>query len=98
MKIVTTVKDLRSQVAAWRADGARVGLVPTMGALHEGHLALAGEARKRCRRTVVSIFVNPAQFAPHEDFDRYPRALDDDAGKLEGRADLIFAPTVSEMY
>jgi pantoate--beta-alanine ligase len=98
MKIVTTVKDLRAQVAAWRGAGDRIGLVPTMGALHAGHLSLVEESRKRCGRTVVSIFVNPAQFAPHEDFDRYPRALQADVEKLGDAAALIFAPSVAEMY
>jgi pantoate--beta-alanine ligase len=98
MKIVRTVAELRAEVAAWRKAGARVGLVPTMGALHAGHLALVENARKRAGRVVVSIFVNPAQFAPHEDFDRYPRTLDSDCAKLEGRADLVFAPSVAEMY
>ena len=97
-EIVTTVRGLRAQVAAWRRDGQRVGLVPTMGALHAGHLFLVEESRKRSRRTVVSIFVNPAQFAPHEDFDRYPRTLQADAGKLGAHADLIFAPSVAQMY
>ena len=97
-EIVTTVRGLRAHVAAWRKDGLRIGLVPTMGALHEGHLFLVGESRKRSQRTIVSIFVNPAQFAPHEDFDRYPRALQADAEKLGARADLIFAPSVAEMY
>src|SRR6185312_6111501 len=98
MKIVTTAKDLRAQVAAWRAGGERVGLVPTMGALHEGHLSLVEEARRHAGRVVVSIFVNPAQFAPHEDFDRYPRDLQADAVKLGAGTDLIFAPTVKDMY
>ena len=93
-----TVRDLRSRVAAWRRDGLGVGLVPTMGALHAGHLFLVDEARKRTARVVVSIFVNPAQFAPHEDFDRYPRALADDTAKLSDSADLVFAPSVAEMY
>jgi pantoate--beta-alanine ligase len=97
-EIVTTVAQLRAHVAAWRARGQRVGLVPTMGALHAGHLFLVEEARKRCERCAVSIFVNPAQFAPHEDFDRYPRALQADAGKLGAGTDLIFAPSVAEMY
>ena len=69
-----------------------------MGALHAGHLFLTEESRKHAERTVVSIFVNPAQFAPHEDFDRYPRALQTDAEKLGRGAGLIFAPTVAEMY
>ncbi len=103
MKIVTTVRDLRAQVAAWRMGneglGAeRVGLVPTMGALHDGHLSLVDAARKHAGRVAVSIFVNPTQFAPHEDFDRYPRDLEADAAKLGSGTDLVFAPTAREMY
>jgi pantoate--beta-alanine ligase len=97
--IVTTIADLRARLSQWRGKGERVGLVPTMGALHEGHLSLVEETRKRCARTVVSIFVNPTQFAPHEDFDRYPRDLKSDAEKLSATgADLIFAPSLAEMY
>jgi pantoate--beta-alanine ligase len=98
MESVATIKDLRARVAAWRAKGARVGLVPTMGALHEGHLSLVRAMKERCTRVAVSIFVNPAQFAPHEDFDRYPRDLKADQAKLEGLADLVFAPSAAEMY
>jgi len=97
-EIVTSIAALRAHVAGWRSAGQRVGLVPTMGALHAGHLSLATETQSRADRTVVSIFVNPAQFAPHEDFDRYPRDLHSDAAKLAGHADLIFAPSVAEMY
>jgi pantoate--beta-alanine ligase len=97
-EIVTSVAALRESVSAWRGAGARVGLVPTMGALHEGHLALVRETETQCDRTIVSIFVNPAQFAPHEDFDRYPRALDTDLKKLGSSTDLVFAPSVAEMY
>src|ERR1700689_5515591 len=97
MEIVTTIKDMRARIADWRARGQRIGLVPTMGALHEGHLSLLREAGTHCARTVVSIFANPRQFAPHEDFDRYPRDLQADAAKLAG-ADLVFAPTVAQMY
>jgi pantoate--beta-alanine ligase len=96
--VVTTTTALRERVAAWRGQGSRVGLVPTMGALHEGHLSLVRETGKRCGKTIVSIFVNPAQFAPHEDFDRYPRTLATDLELLGSAADLVFAPSVSEMY
>ena len=98
-EIVTTVSDLRARISHWRKAGERVGLVPTMGALHEGHLSLVRETQKHCNRSVASIFVNPAQFAPHEDFDRYPRTLENDSGKLgDAGLDLIFAPSVAEMY
>ncbi len=98
-KIVSAVLALRDQVRAWRAGGETVGLVPTMGALHEGHLDLVRLAKARFTRVVVSIFVNPAQFAPHEDFDRYPRAIEADAQKLAPvSVDLIYAPTAAEMY
>lgn len=97
--IVTNISDLRSRIADWRKDGARIGLVPTMGALHEGHLSLVREIGKTTQKVVVSIFVNPTQFAPHEDFDRYPRNLESDRAKLAGSpAHLIFAPMVAEMY
>lgn len=99
MKIVSTVKALRNELASWRAQNARLSLVPTMGALHQGHLSLVEAARKRADRVVVSIFVNPKQFAPHEDFDRYPRELAADTKKLEqAAADLVFAPETSELY
>jgi pantoate--beta-alanine ligase len=97
--IVHTIADLRARIAAWRKGGARIGMVPTMGALHEGHLSLVRETQSRADKVVASIFVNPAQFAPHEDFDRYPRTLESDAAKLAGVSlDLIFAPSVAEMY
>ncbi len=97
---VTTITNLRAHLAAWRRDGARIGLVPTMGALHEGHLSLVREASHRANKVVVSVFVNPTQFAPHEDFDRYPRTLAEDIAKLAatGTGDLVFAPDVKEMY
>jgi pantoate--beta-alanine ligase len=99
-KIAKTVAALRRQVALWRDEGETVALVPTMGALHEGHLALVRLARRRADRVVVSIFVNPAQFAPSEDFSTYPRTFDTDVAALaEEKADLVWAPeTVSVMY
>ncbi|MEX1147680.1 MAG: pantoate--beta-alanine ligase [Sphingomonadales bacterium] len=97
--VVRTVDDLRDQVRAWRADRQRVALVPTMGALHHGHLSIVHLARQHADRVVVSIFVNPKQFGPGEDFDRYPRQEDDDRRKLEEAAtDLLYAPTPPEMY
>src|SRR5262245_51919316 len=96
---VRNLQALRAQVGAWRSAGESVALVPTMGALHEGHLALVRLAREKCRRAVVSIFVNPAQFAPHEDFERYPR---DEAGDLAKLAsvgcDLVWMPDRAVMY
>lgn len=97
--IVSTVASLRAVIATYRRAQQTVALVPTMGALHAGHLDLVGLARTKADRVVVSIFVNPKQFAPHEDFDRYPRTLEADAAKLASVAvDLIWAPGAAEMY
>jgi pantoate--beta-alanine ligase len=97
--VVPTIAEVRAAVAAARTRGLTVGFVPTMGALHEGHAALVRAARHGTGFVVVSIFVNPTQFAPSEDFARYPRTLDADrAGCSEAGADLIFAPTAGEMY
>ena len=97
--IASTVEDLRRTVGAWRADGCTVGLVPTMGALHAGHLSLVETARKRVQKVVVSIFVNPAQFAPTEDFDSYPRTFNDDVMKLQPHGvEAVFAPNACNMY
>lgn len=97
--IVRTVADLRAAVAAWRKAGDRVGLVPTMGALHDGHLSLVTLAKTRAERVVASVFVNPTQFGPNEDFDAYPRNEAKDGELLAGAGcDLLFAPTVAEMY
>jgi pantoate--beta-alanine ligase len=97
--IVRTVSELRRLVAAWRKAGEAVALVPTMGALHAGHLALARDARGRAARTLVSIFVNPTQFGPTEDFARYPRAEAADVAKLaEVGVDAVYAPAAAEVY
>ncbi|MFW5927219.1 MAG: pantoate--beta-alanine ligase [Wenzhouxiangella sp.] len=91
--------ELRGRIERWRNAGGRIGLVPTMGNLHAGHLALVDVARKRCDRTVVSIFVNPTQFGPGEDYDSYPRTRDADLAALErAGCDLAWMPTVSGMY
>ena len=96
---VSTISDLRIAVEAWRGCGETIALVPTMGGLHAGHLALVEEARRRCRRTVVSIFVNPTQFAAGEDFESYPRDMARDREKLADLGvDLIYAPSAAEMY
>jgi len=99
-KVAKTVAALRRQVARWRGAGETVALVPTMGALHDGHLALVRLARRRADRLVVSIFVNPAQFAPTEDFSTYPRTFDTDVAALaEEKTDLVWAPAnVAVMY
>ena len=98
-KIVRAVADLRAVVRGWKAAGERVALIPTMGALHEGHLSLIALGQSRVQRTVASVFVNPRQFAPHEDFDSYPRGEARDADLLAGAGcDLMFAPGVEEMY
>ena len=99
LPIVRTIADLRAQVAAWRRADLRVGFVPTMGALHEGHLSLVRLARTRADRGVASVFVNPTQFGPNEDFDAYPRDEARDAGLLESAGcHLLYAPSVAEMY
>lgn len=99
LPVVRSVDDLRAQVAAWHRDGRTVALVPTMGALHDGHLALVRRARELADRVVASVFVNPTQFAPHEDFDRYPRDEAGDSRKLASAGcHLLYAPTVRAMY
>jgi pantoate--beta-alanine ligase len=99
LETARTVAELRRHVAVWRRNEARLGLVPTMGALHRGHLALVAAARAECDRVVASIFVNPKQFAAGEDLDAYPRREAADLAQLrEAGVDLAFVPAVEEMY
>ncbi|WP_020650374.1 pantoate--beta-alanine ligase [Solimonas variicoloris] len=99
MDTVHHIDALRAQLQVWRREGARIALTPTMGNLHAGHLRLVEAARRRADRVVASVFVNPLQFGPNEDFDRYPRTLEADADKLaQAGCDLLFAPSVAEMY
>jgi pantoate--beta-alanine ligase len=99
LRVVRSVATLREMVDAWRAAGGAVALVPTMGALHRGHLALVAHARERARHVVASLFVNPAQFGPAEDFSRYPRNEAADAAALESAScDLLYAPGLAEIY
>jgi pantoate--beta-alanine ligase len=99
MKTVNAIDALRHTVAAWRSSGERIAFVPTMGNLHDGHLALIDAARKQADRTVTSIFVNPLQFGVGEDFETYPRTMAEDSSQLASRGvDLLFAPPVEVMY
>jgi pantoate--beta-alanine ligase len=99
MITVTTVSALRDQIRTWRAAGDSIGLVPTMGALHAGHYSLVRRARARATRTCATIFVNPKQFGPNEDYARYPRSPGADAAALRSEgADLLFMPDAREMY
>lgn len=99
LPVARDVAALRAAVASWRASGLKVGLVPTMGALHEGHLSLVRMAKENCDRVLASLFVNPRQFAPHEDFERYPRDEAGDSALLASAGcDLLYAPERSVMY
>jgi pantoate--beta-alanine ligase len=99
MKVVTSVAWMKALSRKWKKEGKRVGFVPTMGYLHEGHLSLVRESKKRADVTVVSIFVNPAQFGPNEDFKKYPRDLEKDSAYLEkGGVDCLFYPDAAEIY
>lgn len=99
MKLVHKIAEAREVIKDAKKGGKTIGLVPTMGALHQGHLTLVANSSSECDFTAVSIFVNPTQFGPNEDFDKYPRTLGEDARKCEeAGVDLIFAPSASEMY
>jgi len=99
MQVVGTIDEMRHVVADLRAKGQSISFVPTMGALHEGHLTLVDEAKRVADVVIMSIFVNPMQFGPSEDFDRYPRTLDDDAKLATERGvDFLFTPTREDMY
>lgn len=99
MIICRTKSEIRAAAAQWSRAGETVGVVPTMGALHEGHLTLVDVAARECDRVIATVFVNPLQFAPHEDFDAYPRDLESDGALLAGRGcDGLFAPAQSELF
>ena len=99
LAVLRRIAELRATVGAYRAAGESVALVPTMGALHDGHLALVRAGRRLCRRTIATLFVNPTQFGPHEDFRSYPRDEAGDAAKLVAAgADTLFAPALAEIY
>lgn len=97
--LLHTIKEVREQVKKWKKEGLTVGLVPTMGALHNGHLSLIKKAVEKCDKVVVSVFVNPIQFCPGEDLDKYPRTLEADNKMCEAAGvNIVFAPSPSEMY
>ena len=99
LDIIRTVAELRSRVSMWRRQGLSISLIPTMGSLHAGHLSLMKVGKERSDRVIATIFVNPLQFAPNEDFEAYPRRENSDVHKLiEEGVDLLFAPDVNEMY
>ena len=99
MEILTTINEIKKYAANAKAQGKTIGLVPTMGALHEGHLTLMRAARKKCDIVIASVFVNPTQFGPNEDYDAYPRQFAADCEKLESvNVDAVFHPEPSEMY
>ena len=97
--LVHTIKEVRNKIAEWKKEGLKIGLVPTMGALHSGHASLIKKAVETCDKVVVSVFVNPIQFCPGEDYEKYPRTIEDDTKLAEKiGAAMVFAPTPDEMY
>ncbi|MBM7661280.1 pantoate--beta-alanine ligase [Bacillus mesophilus] len=99
MEIITSIQEMQKRIQQLKSDGKTIGFVPTMGFLHEGHLTLVEKAREKADLVVMSIFVNPLQFGPNEDFDRYPRDIErDEKLASEANVDLLFYPTVDEMY
>ena len=99
MKVIETISDMQTQSLEWRRQGFRIGVVPTMGALHDGHLSLLELANAKADKTILTIFVNPTQFAPGEDLDKYPRTFEQDKTLCEEYgADAVFFPSVEEMY
>ena len=99
MIVARTVPDARACLDRWRSEGKQIGFVPTMGALHEGHLSLARRSTEMCDVTVATIFVNPTQFGPNEDLDRYPRTLDEDCRQLKAEhVDAVLVPDNEAIY
>lgn len=98
MKVISNITELRTLIAAQKANGVNIALVPTMGNLHDGHLSLVKKAKEDKNFVVTSIFVNPIQFGPSEDYNSYPRTLDADIEKIKQYCDVVFAPTVTDMY